>query len=88
MQYEEWIDFETLKTISWHTTGIIGALLSFILVGFIIKLGIDDGIVKTILEWMENFALLGLVAWLIIQTAQVLWARRVKHGSSLCLLVA
>ena len=88
MQYEEWIDIETLKTISWHTTGVIGALLSFILVGFIIKFGIDDGIVKTILEWMEDFALIGLVGWLIIQTAQVLWFRRGKHGPSLCLLVA
>jgi len=87
MQWGEWIDFETLKTLSWHTSGVIGAILSFLVIGYIINWGIEKGLVKTVLEYIEGFALVGLVLWLVYQTGHLLWIRRVKNGSRLCILV-
>jgi hypothetical protein len=39
--------------------------LSFLLIGLII-----DGTVKTVLEWIEGFSLIGILLWLLYQTAK------------------
>jgi len=88
MPWSDWIDFDTLKTISWHTSGVVGGILSFIVIGYIIDWGIGAGPVKGVLESIEGFALVGLVLWLVYQTGHLLWIRRVKNGSRLCVLVA
>lgn len=88
MDWGEWINFGTLKTVSFHTSGIVGTLLSFMLVAYLIGLAIPEGPVRTVLEWIEGFSVIGLVAWLVFQTCRLLWIRRVKNGSGLCVLVA
>lgn len=88
MNWGEWVDFGTLKTVSFHTSGIVGSLLSFMLIAYLIGLAIPEGPVRTILEWIEGFSVIGLVGWLVFQTGYLLWIRRVKNGLGLCVLVA
>lgn len=91
MNWREWIDVETLKAISCHVSGVLGTVLSFMFIAYIIKWGLEEGFLRTLVELMEGFLLVGILLNLLCETVYgvwVRWLRRLKNGSSLCFLVA
>lgn len=89
MPWNEWIiDVETLKILSQHASGVVGAILLFKILAFIIDLGFKDRTLKIILESVDSVVLVGLFLWLAYQMGCLLWKRRVKNGSALCIMAA
>ena len=73
---QEWLDLETLKTLSKHTSGCVFGLLSFWVIGWFIKIVPEPA--RHFLDSGEVWVLVGLFVWLVIQTALVLWKGRVR----------
>lgn len=88
VNWSEWIDIDTLKILSRHASGVIGAIVFFKVIALFVEWGFKEGDLRTIVETIDSFVLVGLSVWLAYQMAYLLWIRRVRNGPSLCLLVA
>jgi hypothetical protein len=78
VSWQEWLDIETLKTLSRHTSGCVFVLLSFWLIGWFVKVIVPEGTARWLLDSAEVWVLLGLFGWLILQMVLVLWKGRVR----------
>jgi len=89
MQWTEWVDSDTLKILSHHASGVIGAIAVFMVIGFLVEWGFK-GKLKIVMETIDSFVLVGLMIWLAYQMGVLLWKRRVriKNGPGLSILVA
>ena len=76
--WEEWVDTETIKACIRHASGAIVAVVIFLVIGLAIHFGTKDNRLRSALESIDSFALVGLFVWLVYQTGCVLWNRRVK----------
>lgn len=66
MPLNDWVDIETLKAVSRHTSAVVVVILGFVLAGVVISVGLHDGHLKQILEGVDAFVLVGLflvLAW-------------------------
>lgn len=72
----EWLDIETLKILSRHASGVIGAIVLFRAIRLVAEWGLHDGRLRDILEAVDSFVLVGLLIWLAIQMGILLWRRR------------
>lgn len=88
MEWSEWIDFETIKALSKHASGIIPGLVFFWAFGALVDELVYDEPLKHILHKVDGFILIGLVLWLAFQTGCILWKHRERNGSKLGILVA
>ena len=88
MRLTEWIDLDTLKILSRHASGVIGAMAFFKLIAWFVEWGIPEGSLRLALELIDSFALVGLFLWLVYQMGVLLWLRRARNGSTFCLVVA
>jgi len=62
MALRDWVDIETIQAVSRHISGVMSAIVAFILVGLLIHNGMRDGVLKQTLEIVDGFVLVGLVA--------------------------
>ena len=88
MAWGEWLDLSTIKALSQHTSGTLTAFLCFAIVDRAVKWSPLAERTRSILEAMEQTVLIGLVVWLVWQTALVLWKGRVRNGASSILVAA
>ena len=89
MKVDEWLDLPTIKLLSQHASASLAALGFFGIVRFALALVPLSSVTKTTLEALDEFALVGIVVWLIYQMACLLWKGRIKHEvSSTAIMVA
>jgi hypothetical protein len=88
MRFTEWLDLDTLRILSRHASGVIGAMAFFKLIAWFVEWGVPEGKLRLALELIDGFALVGLFLWLVYQMGMLLWQRRVRNGSALCLVIA
>jgi hypothetical protein len=88
MSLGEWIDLTTVKALSQHASGTLGALGFFAIVRGALTLVTLSSVTRTILEGLDEFVLVGLFSWLIYQMACLLWKGRIKNVSTNLLMVA
>ncbi len=56
-----WLDVHTLKTLSRHTSGALGALIASWLIGHGVQYFVDgDTLVGTIVSWTERIVFVGV----------------------------
>jgi fucose permease len=72
MSLRDWVDLDAIQTISRHTSGVLAAVLAFIIVGAVIEVGLHEGCLKQILQSIDGFVLVGLFCWLVYRLA---WER-------------
>jgi len=78
----EWVDFGALQTFSRHTISVVAVVISFRIVAGVIEFLVPTGPVRTILEWVEEFVIIGSFGWLVVEYAAMLWAKRVWKKNS------
>jgi len=78
----EWVDFGALQTFSRHTISVVAVVISFRIVAWVIEFLVPTGPVRTILEWVEEFVIIGSFGWLVVEYAAMLWAKRVWKKNS------
>ena len=89
MQWPDWIDLDTLKALSRHASGSIGAILVFKAMGVLVDWGFT-GRLKIVLKTIDDTVLVGLLIWLAYQMGVLLWKSRIRirNGSGFYVLVA
>ena len=76
MEWDDWVDLPTIRALSQHASATLAALGFFAIVHFARKLVSLSETSRTILEILDEFALVGLFGWLIYQMARLLWECR------------
>jgi hypothetical protein len=76
-----WIEVETLRTISRHTISVVAVVVSFGIVGWVMELLIPKGPLRSVLEWVEEFVIIGSFGWLVVEYAAMFWRKRVWKRS-------
>lgn len=87
MPWQEYINLLLIKTLCHHTSGTLTAFLLFSFIGWIIKVGMTEGFVKSALQVVDGTVLIGLFVFLAIQMFQKL-IKGGKNGSPLSILVS
>ena len=88
MSWSRWVDIETLQLYSRHTISVIGAVLSFTIVAYLLNLFVPPGELRNVLETIEELTIVGLLLWLVVQYAALLWSKRPWREGSHCLVLA
>jgi hypothetical protein len=88
MKWEEWIDVPTIKALTQHASATVVALALFAVVRFVVTRVPLSETTRSIIEVVDEFVLVGLFVWLIIQMALLLWKGRIKNASTNLVLVA
>jgi len=86
MPWEDWIDRDTIKTCARHASGAVASVLIFLAIRYIVRFGVEEGLLRTVLETTDSFVLIGLFIWLPYQMGVILWNRRVKIEKALTFL--
>ena len=76
MPLNDWVDIETLKAVSRHTSAVVVVILGFVVAGVVVRVGLHDGYLKQILEGVDAFVLVGLFLVLAWKLFDVLIRRR------------
>jgi hypothetical protein len=58
-----WIDLESIKLLTHHTSAVITAVLLTALVGFLVQRLLHDGFAKKCILWLDEFLIVGLFVW-------------------------
>ncbi len=88
MNWEEWIDVPTIKTLTQHSSASLVSLVLFGLIHFAIdKVKLSD-VTRITLVSVDEFVLVGLFVWLVWQMACLLWKGRIKNASTNLLMAA
>lgn len=90
MIFAEWLDLNSLKLLSQHTSAIAGAVISFWAISKLVRLTAGIGTFTNCVEYGEKFILGILLAWFTYQMFLLLWKSRVRlhNGVHLVSLVA
>ena len=73
MSWSDWTGAENLKAILRHTLHCSAAILSFIWVSWLVRLGLSDGWLKSFIDHAEQFVLAVLFLAFVIQIGYDLW---------------
>ena len=76
MNWRDWIDFETIRLVTRHASGVIPVLLIFGLVGLSVELLVKDEVLKIILRSIDGFVVVGLILFLAWEMLVTLFRRR------------
>ena len=79
MAWGDWLDLSTIKVLSQHTSATLAAIFSFWIVSHAVSLTSLSIPAKVILDTTEEVGLIGMVLWLLIQAALVLWKGRFRN---------
>ncbi len=83
MSWPDWIGSENLKAIVRHTMHCTAAILSFMWVSWLVRIGVGEGSLKVIIESVEKFILVVLFLVFLFNIGYDLWKeirRNVKSG--------
>jgi hypothetical protein len=78
MPLSEWIEVNTLKLLSQHTSAIIGAAGSFYLISKAVRWAAGEGLFSQCVEYGEKFVFAVLLVWFTIEMFKLLWKGRVR----------
>jgi hypothetical protein len=90
MSLAEWIDLNSLKLLSQHTSAIAGAVLSFWAISNFVRWAVGVGTFANCIEYCEKGILAVLLGWFTYQMLLLLWKGRVRiqNGVQLLSMVA
>lgn len=88
MKWSEWVDVETIKAISLHTTAVLALLLAFGLVAIVAQWVIVDETLKAAIEFIAMYLFVIVFGLLAIQFLLLLWKKVGRDGTSTVSLVA
>jgi len=78
MSLTEWLDLNSLKLLSQHTSVVAGAVLSFWAISNFVRWAVGVGTFSTCIEYGEKGVLAVLLVWFTYQMLLLLWKGRVK----------
>lgn len=88
MKWDDWLELETIKVLVRHASGVAVSMLLYWLIGRLLHLLVDEGLIRLIIEDSERFLLLVQFVWFVYQSGLVLWKKRLRHDGTLGFLVA
>lgn len=88
MKWSEWVDVETIKAISLHTTAVLALILAFGLVAIVAQWVIVDETLKAALEFIARYLVVIVFGLLAIQFLLLLWKKVGRDGTGTVNLVA
>ena len=88
MKWSEWVDVETIKAISLHTTAVLALLLAFVLVAIVAQWVIVDETLKSAIDFIAMYLFVIVFGLLAIQFLLLLWKKVGRDGTSTVSLVA
>jgi hypothetical protein len=90
MSFSEWLDLNSLKLLSQHTSAIGGAVVSFWAISKLVRWAAGIGTFANCVEYGEQVILAVLLLWFTYQMFLLLWKGRVRlqNGIQLLSLVA
>ena len=90
MSFAEWLDLNSLKLLSQHTSAIAGAVVSFWAISKLVRWAAGIGTFANCVEYGEKFILALLLLWFTYQMLILLWKGRVRlqNGVQLLSMVA
>lgn len=86
MSFAEWLDLNSLKLLSQHTSAIAGAVVSFWAISKLVRLTAGIGTFADCVEYCEKFILAVLLLWFTYQMFLLLWKGRVRLQNGVQLL--
>lgn len=86
MSFSEWLDLNSLKLLSQHTSAIAGAVVSFWAISKLVRLAAGVGTFANCIEYGEKGILAVLLGWFTYQMLVLLWRSRVKVKNGIQLL--
>lgn len=78
----DWLDLDAIKAITRHFSAAMVALMAFGLFHYLIPRVLEPGHVRTLLQGIDDFALIGIFFFLTYQMGVYLWNRRERVGLS------
>jgi hypothetical protein len=90
MSFAEWLDINSLKLLSQHTSAIAGAVISFWAISKFVRWTAGVGTFANCVEYGEKGILAVLLVWFTYQMFLLLWKGRVRfhNGVQLFSMVA
>lgn len=90
MSFAEWLDLNSLKLLSQHTSAIAGAVISFWAISNFVRRAVGVGTFANCIEYGEKCILAVLLVWFTYQMLLLLWKGRVrlKYGVQLLSMAA
>ena len=88
MKWSEWVDVETIKAISLHTTAVLALILAFGLVAIVVQWVIVDETLQAAVESIERYLVVIVFGLLAIQFLWLLWKKVGRDGTGTVGLVA
>lgn len=86
MNIAEWLDLNSLKLLSQHTSAIAGAVFSFWVISIFIRRAVGAGTFANCIEYGEKGILAVLLGWFTWQMLLLLWKARVRLQNGIQLL--
>jgi uncharacterized membrane protein YGL010W len=74
----EWINLEALKLLTHHTSAVVGAVVLFWLVGWMVRKLLHDGILKRVVLLLDEVVLLCIFAYFAYELVFLLIIRVVQ----------
>lgn len=75
---KNWLDLQTLQTISRHTSGTLAALVSYIAISRTIEWAVGPGAFRDILDYVDKTVLVVIFLYFLLSIGYDLW-RAIRH---------
>lgn len=59
----DWLDLESIKLLTHHTSAVVTAVLLTALVGYLVQRLLHDGFAKKCILWIDELLIVGLFVW-------------------------
>ena len=86
MSFADWLDVNSLKLLSQHTSAIAGSVISFWAISKLVRSASGAGTFADCIEYGEKGILAVLLVWFTYQMLLLLWKSRVKVQNGIQLL--
>jgi len=87
MALADWLDLKILQLLSRHTSGAVGALLSYICISRLVRWGVGPGTFSFYLEYIDKAVLFAIFLYFLLSVGYHLWGE-VKHHARHIVFVA
>jgi hypothetical protein len=77
---KNWLDLETLRTISRHTSGTLAALISYIVISRTVEWAVGPGTFRDILEYVDKTVLIVIFLYFLLSVGYDLWRAIKQRG--------
>jgi hypothetical protein len=82
MGWSDWTGSENLKAIVRHTLHCTAAVLSFMWVSWLVRIGVGEGLLKACIENVERFVLVVLFLVFLFNIGYDLWKEILRNVKS------